>query len=421
MAKLTRATFLATVIGNALEFFDFGVYAYFAVMIGKTFFPVSSPVGQLLLSFAAFAVGSVTRPLGAILIGAYGDRAGRRAALTLTILTMAAGTALIAITPSYDTIGVIAPISVVVARLLQGFSAGGEVGVATSYLVEVAPPGRRGLYGSLQSGTQSIAGFVAAGLGYGLSLLLSESALTQWGWRVPFALGLVIAPVGLYIRKQLPETMDKEAGPRTSVHVVRDLLTSKSVRPIVLGAIGIIGPTITTYVLSQYMTSYVLTVLHMPTSSGMLVSVFSLFFAFFAAVAGGIASDRAGRKLLMIVPRAILALAVVPTFGLIIASRTITTLVVGVTSLTILHALGSSALIVALPESFPRKVRSLGVGFVYSISVSIFGGTAPATATWLVATTKSPLAPAWYLVVANVISLLAVTFLVVPRPHETID
>ena len=419
--RFDRTSFAATVIGNALEFFDFGVYAYFAVMIGKTFFPVSSALGQLLLSFAAFAVGSITRPLGAVLIGAYGDRAGRRAALTLTIMTMAGGTLLLAATPSYATIGVLAPISVVIARLLQGFSAGGEVGVATSYLVEVAPPGRRGLYGSLQSGTQAIASFAAALLGYGLSLLLSESALTQWGWRIPFFIGLAIAPVGLYIRKRLPETMDTNVGPRTSARVMRDLLKAEFVRPIVLGAIGIIGPTTTTYVLGQYMTSYVLTVLHMPTSIGMLVSVCTGFFAFFAALAGGIASDRVGRRWVMTAPRAILIVAVVPTFGFVISSRSIAVLLVGMSALMILHATSTTALIVALPEAFPRKVRSLAVGFVYSISVAIFGGTTPAVATWLVSVTKSPMAPAWYLVVTNVVSLLAVAFLVGPPPHESID
>ncbi|HSO36630.1 MAG TPA: MFS transporter [Labilithrix sp.] len=162
---ISISTFLATVIGNCLEFFDFGVYAYFAVMIGKVFFPVGSATGQLLLSFAAFGVGFVMRPLGAVVLGAYADRAGRRAALTATILLMAVGTGIIAVTPSYATIGLAAPIAIVVARLLQGFSAGGEVGVATSYLVEVALPGRRGIFGSLQSATQGLASIGGAGLG----------------------------------------------------------------------------------------------------------------------------------------------------------------------------------------------------------------------------------------------------------------
>ena len=419
---LDTKTFIATVLGNALEFFDFGVYAFFAVMIGKVFFPVSSPTGQLLLSFSAFGMGFIMRPVGAVLIGSYADRAGRRAALTVTILLMALGTAIIALTPSYASIGLAAPIAVVLARLLQGFSAGGEVGVATSYLVEVAPSGKRGIFGSLQGATQSAASVTGAGIGFGLSLALSDAALTQWGFRVPFALGILIAPIGLYIRKQLPETAHIETdGPRTSLHVIRDLFARTPARPIVLCTLGIIGPTITTYVLNSYMTSYAMTVLGMPTSISMLVSVVGSTIGFGAALLGGWASDRLGRRMLMIWPRVVVLVGVVPVFTLIIATRTAFTLVAGIGVLSFFHALSSAALIVALPESFPRHVRSLGVGFVYAVAVSIFGGSASAIATWLVASTHSPMAPAWYLVVANMVSLVAVSFLKLPKPHEAID
>lgn len=421
MTRFDKFSFFATVIGNALEFFDFGVYAYFAVMIGKTFFPASSEIGQLLFSFMAFAVGSITRPVGAVLIGAYGDRAGRRGALTLTILTMAAGTLILAITPSYAAIGVAAPILVVIARLLQGFSAGGEVGVATSYLVEVAPPGKRGLYGSLQSGTQQVAGFVAALLGYGLSLVLSETALVQWGWRIPFLIGLSIAPVGLYIRKRLPETMDAHGGDRSTAHVMRDLAKREYVRPIVLGMLGIVGGTTSTYVLGQYMPSYTVTVLHMPTTTGMLVSVSTGFFTAIASLLGGMLSDRIGRRWVMTVPRAVLLVAVVPVFLLIVSSHTRAALIVGITALYCASAVSSAALVVALPEAFPRRIRSLGTGFVYSFAVAIFGGTTPAFVTWLVKVTGNPMAPAWYLVVTNMGALLATAFLLVPPPHTELD
>ena len=418
---ISTTTFLATVIGNCLEFFDFGVYAYFAVMIGKVFFPVGSATGQLLLSFAAFGVGFIMRPLGAVILGAYADRAGRRAALTATILLMAIGTGLIAVTPGYATIGVAAPIAIVVARLLQGFSAGGEVGVATSYLVEVASPGRRGLYGSLQSATQGLAAIGGAALGYGLSLLLSDAALSQWGWRIPFAIGLVIAPVGLVIRKTLPETLDVATAERSSVAVIRELLHARYARPIVLGILGIIGPTVSTYVLGHYITSYAMTVLGMPTSTAMLVSVFSGTAVFVAALLGGWASDHLGRRSMIILPRVVLLFAVVPVFTFIVAARTPFALIAGISGLMALQGASAAVLIVALPESFPRHVRSLGVAFVYAVSVSIFGGSASAIATWLVASTHSPMAPAWYLVVTNAISLSALWFLHVPRPDEAID
>ena len=418
---ISTSTFLATVIGNCLEFFDFGVYAYFAVMIGKVFFPVGSATGQLLLSFAAFGVGFVMRPLGAVILGAYADRAGRRAALTATILLMAIGTGIIAVTPSYASIGLAAPIAIVIARLLQGFSAGGEVGVATSYLVEVAAPGKRGLFGSLQSATQGIAAIGGASLGYGLARVLSDEALTQWGWRIPFALGLVIAPVGLIIRKQLPETMDEHAAKRSSVAVVRELLHARYARAVVLGMVGIIGPTVSTYVLGHYITSYAMTVLGMPTSTSMLVSIVSGVAVSFAALFGGWASDRVGRRALIILPRLALLLAVVPVFTAIVTARTPFALIAGISGLMVLHGASAAVLIVALPESFPRKVRSLGVAFVYAVSVSIFGGSASAIATWLVAATHSPMAPAWYLVATNAISLTALWFLHLPKPHESID
>lgn len=420
-APVSTKSFIAIVVGNALEFFDFGVYAFFAVMIGKVFFPVSSPTGQLLLSFSAFGMGFVMRPVGAMMIGSYADRVGRRAALTSTILLMALGTAIIAVTPSFASIGVAAPIAIVVARLVQGFSAGGEVGVATSYLVEVAPTGKRGVFGSLQAATQSVASIAGAGMGFALSLVMSDAALAQWGFRVPFALGIAIAPVGLYIRKQLPETADVEHAPRTNLLVIKALFTSKSARPMVLCALGIIGPTITTYVLMQYMTSYAMTVLAMPTSISMLVSVASGCAALGGALLGGWASDFYGRRTVMIWPRLIMLLAAAPIFSVIFASRTSFALLSGVSLLTFLHAVSATPLIVALSESFPRKVRSLGVGFVYAVSVTIFGGSASATATWLVAFTHSPIAPAWYLVGSNLVSVIAVGFLKLPKPHEALD
>jgi MFS family permease len=418
---ISWTVFGATVIGNALEFFDFGVYAFFAVMIGKVFFPVDSPTGQLLLSFAAFGVGFIMRPIGAVVIGSYADRAGRRAALTVTIFFMAAGTGLIAVTPSYASIGVLAPISIVIARLLQGFSAGGEVGVATSYLVEVAPHGRRGMYGSLQTATQGVANIGGAAMGFGLSLVLSDRALTQWGWRVPFIFGLVIAPVGLFIRRQLPETADLAEVPRTSLHVIRDLLTKRLVRPMVLCGLSIVGATITSYVLVHYITSYAMTVLAMPTSTAMAVAVVSGITGCVASLLGGWLSDHVGRRWMMIAPRLVLLVLVVPVFGAIIAARTPFALIAGITLLTFFHATSGAAFIVAMPECFPRSVRSLGAGVVYAVSVTIFGGSASAIATWLVAVTHSAMAPAWYLVVANAVSLVALLALKVPRPNEAID
>jgi MFS family permease len=417
----TTSTLVATVIGNWLEFFDFGVYTFFAVMIGKQFFPVHSATGQLLLSFGAFGVGFVMRPLGGFVLGAYADRAGRKAAMTATILLRALGTGLIAFTPSYAAIGVAAPVAIVLARLLQGFSAGGEVGAATSYLVEVAPPGRRGLFGSFQYATQGLASVTGALLGFALSLALSDDALTRWGWRVPFALGILIAPVGFVIRNKLPETHDVGGARRSSGDVMRSLFVRRHARPITLGFLAIIGATISAYVLGHYMTTYAMTVLKMPTSTAMLASVASGTMVFAGSLVGGWASDKLGRRALMIAPRVALLIAVIPVFIAITHARTPAVLLTGVAGLTFLQAMSGAVLILALPESFPREVRSLGVALVYAAGVTIFGGSAQVVVTWILAVTGDPMSPAWYLVVTNFVSVAALLFLEVRPPHQALD
>ena len=212
------------VLGNALEFFDFTVYAFFAVYIGKAFFPAFSAASQIVASVAVFGVGFVARPIGGVVIGAYADRAGRKAALSLTIAMMAAGTAILAFTPSYAAIGMAAPVLVVIGRLLQGFSAGGEMGPATTYMLEMAASNRRGFYTSWQLATQGVASLFGGLVGYVVSSTLSASALAAWGWRVPFVVGLLIAPIGIYIRRQLHETLDTE----TAVNDTAELATPSS-------------------------------------------------------------------------------------------------------------------------------------------------------------------------------------------------
>src|SRR6266446_5910625 len=223
---LDRWAVAATVAGNALEFYDFLVYSTFAVYIGKAFFPTRTEFAGLLLSLATFGVGFFTRPLGGLLIGAFGDRAGRRPALMLTIGLMAVGTLAVAVTPPYAAIGIAAPVILVAARLIQGLALGGEVGPSTAVLLECSPPGRRGAYTSWQSGSQGIAILACGLIGVGLGAMLSKEQLSDWGWRVPFALGLIIVPVGLYIRRRLPETLmrrpdtDRKSTRLNSSHLV---------------------------------------------------------------------------------------------------------------------------------------------------------------------------------------------------------
>ncbi len=199
---------VAVVLGNALEFYDFGVYAAYAVLIGHAFFPTDSEFLSLLLSVATFGVGFVSRPLGGFFLGAYADRRGRKPAMTLTIALMALGTAIIGLLPSYAQIGIAAPILLVCARLVQGFSTGGELGASSIFLIESAPMGRKALTGSWQVASQGVAAIAVGLTGFLLARALSSEALDNWGWRIPFLLGIVIAPVGAYIRNRLHETLD---------------------------------------------------------------------------------------------------------------------------------------------------------------------------------------------------------------------
>src|SRR5271155_4982054 len=243
IVRFRRRVIIAAIIGTWLEFFDFSTYALFAVSVGRQFFPVESPSGQLLLSLGTFGVGFVMRPLGAVVLGAYADRAGRKAALTLSIMLMVLGTALIALTPSYAAIGFAAPILIVLARLLQGFSAGGEIGAATTYILTAAPQPRHGLYSSWQTAVQGLAGLPASLIALGLSASLSSEAMDAWGWRVPFLFGLLIGPIGLYLRRHMDETWDGRSIPPSASAVLRSLFSRHS-GLITIGLLSILGSTV---------------------------------------------------------------------------------------------------------------------------------------------------------------------------------
>lgn len=414
-----RAVF-ATVLGNWLEFFDFTVYALFAVTIGRQFFPVESASGQLLLSLATFGVGFVMRPLGGIVIGAYADRVGRKAALTLTIMLMALGTAILGLTPSYAEIGLAAPALIVLARLLQGFSAGGELGAATTYLLELAPQGRRGLYASWQYASQGLATLAASLMGFGLAEALTPEAMESWGWRVPFLFGLLIGPVGLYIRRHMDETAHA-GGAHGSAGAVLRTLASRHAGLVLIGVLTIMGGTISSYIIGKYMTTYALHTLHMPAGTAMLASVVSGSVIALGSVLGGWLSDRFGRRALMVLPRALFVVAVYPAFLLITADRTPETLLLMVGLLSLFQAMSGAVGIVALPECFPRAVRSSGLSITYALGVTIFGGSAQFVVTWLLDVTGNPMALAWYLVATNLITTVALCLLRPPAARDRLD
>lgn len=407
---------VAVVAGNALEFYDFTVYAFFAVFIGRAFFPAFSPTTQVIASVAVFGVGFVARPLGGVVIGAYADRRGRKAALTLTFGLMALGTAIIAFTPTYARIGIAAPVLIVVGRLLQGLSAGGEAGPATSYLLEMASKGRRGLYTSWQLATQGIAALTGGLVGYTVSSLLSPEALDAWGWRLPFVLGLLIAPLGLYIRNCLHETLDTGRAVKSN----RELLATigrHHLSDLVLACCVLIGPTITVYVVGHYMTTYGIRVLHLPTSTSMLVGFITGGVGIVASLGAGMYFDRFPGTRMLVVPQFLSILAVVPLFSWVIHAGTGPVFLGMVALLTLLRVLMSPFHLCVIPEIFPQAIRSTCVSICYSVPTTIFGGSAQLVVAWLATVTPNPMAPAWYLLGASSISFVAAFTLF--RRHRT--
>jgi MFS family permease len=406
-SRVPHRVVAATVAGNALEFYDFVTYAFFAVYIGNTFFPTSSVVGSLMLSVAVFGVGFVSRPLGGILIGAYADRAGRKPAMLLTIALITVGTLGLALTPSYASIGMAAPVIVVLCRLIQGLALGGEVGPSSAFLIEISPPGELGLYGSWQLASQGIASLVAGAIGMLLTSRMNPADLQAWGWRIPFAIGLLLIPIAIYLRQSMSETL--EAGPdpvaTTAPARLRDhcgMLT--------LAILVVVGGTVSTYV-GNYMTTYAITTLKLPPTIAMAATVVVGATTLVFALAGGWLSDRYGRKPVMLAPRLLSALLVVPAFTFM-AKQPGAASLLGVTALlAALNAMSAAASLVTIPELLPRGIRALGMSIAYAVGVALFGGTTQFVITWLIAATGNPAAPAWYVAGTSVVCALAMAAL----------
>lgn len=394
---------IAAAIGNGLEIYDFTVYSFFAATIGRLFFPASSPLASLLLSFATFGAGFVMRPLGAVLIGGMADRRGRKAALTLTIALMTAGTALIAFTPSYASIGVAATVLVVLGRLLQGLSAGGEVGAASALLMESATQGRRCFLVSWQAATQGAAALLGALTGAAVSATLSPEALQSWGWRVPFVIGLLIAPVGIYIRRHLEETHTENRAHASLRAVVRE-----HGRTLLLGVFLTTSSTSSMYIMVFYMPTYLVNTVHMPQVTAFLAAcVAGLTMLVMAPVFGRLADRLPGRKPLLIGNSIVSLCVLLPNFALLSSGPGLPLTLCCIALSVTIGSVGSGAGAAMMMEALPRHHRATGMSIMYSVGVTVFGGFAPLIVTWLIAATGSPMAPAGYLFCASAISFVA--------------
>jgi MFS transporter, MHS family, proline/betaine transporter len=396
---------IAATIGNVLEWFDFLVYGYFAVTIAEVFFPADNPSTSLLITFGTFGLSYVFRPLGAILIGTYTDRAGRKAGLTLSIGLMMVGTLLMVITPGYATIGLGAPVLITLARVLQGFSVGGEFGSAVAFLAEHGGE-RRGFVAGWQWASIGIVSVIVSLFGLALTTLLSNEQLVDWGWRMPYVFGLLIGPVGLYIRSHISETPDFLAVEKPPTVPIGELLRRHPI-PLLL-ALGASIISNSSYYLLLYIPTYGTKTLHLPAYTSFAATlVGGLLLGFFSVVAGYWSDRIQPRARLMLITAWLFVLVSYPCFWLMDAYPSLATAMFAVGFLSLIKAGYSGVLPSVLAEQFPVQVRAVGIAFSYSISVTIFGGFAPFVATWLISETGDPLSPSYYLAATALLSALA--------------
>ena len=395
----------AAIAGNALELFDFLAYAFFAVYIGKAFFPAETPMASLLLSLAAFGAGFATRPLGAILMGAYADRAGRRPALLISMGIVTLSTLGLALTPTYESIGVAAPIIVVACRLAQGLAYGGEFGPASAFLIEIAPKGRRGFFSSWQFASQGLASVAAGLFGAAVVGLLSPAEVQAWGWRLPFAFSLLMLPIAALLRRSMPETATHAPSGSQTKSASAPKLRSHA-RFLCLSVLLIVGGAVSTYV-GSYMTTYSIVVLKLSPMAAMGSAVAAGLSTLVFSLLGGWLADGFGRRPVMLIPRVLSGLLAYPAFMLLIHLRS-TVALLGVTAfLAALNALSNAAALVTILEHLPRSLRALGSSIAYAVGVALFGGTTQFIVTWLIGATGDPAAPAWYIALSSTIGACA--------------
>lgn len=411
---LVRRAVKAAALGNAMEWFDFGVYSYIAVTLGKVFFPSGSPTAQLLSTFGAFAAAFLVRPLGGTVFGPLGDRVGRQKVLALTMIMMAAGTFAIGLIPSYATIGVGAPILLLAARLVQGFSTGGEYAGASTFIAEYAPDKRRGFFGSwLEFGT--LAGYIGgAGLVTLLTALLSSDDLMAWGWRIPFLIAGPMGIIGLYLRMRLEETpafaaeVEKAEAARPRVPL-REMITGQwKALLLCMGLVLVFN--VTDYMLLSYMPSYLTSELKYDETHGLLVVLGVMALMMVVQPFAGALTDRIGRRPLIAAGCAGFLFLSVPAV-LLIRQGGLLAVALGMGALGLLLVCFTAAMPAALPALFPTRVRygSLSIGF--NVSVSLFGGTTPLVVTALIGATGNMMMPAYYMMAAAVIGGAAVWFM----------
>lgn len=399
----------AAVIGNALEWYDFIVFGFLSNIIARLFFPAASEYTSLLMALATFGVGFFMRPIGGILLGRYADRRGRKAAMQVIIALMTVSIALIAFAPTYASIGIGAPILIVIARMLQGFATGGEYASATAYLVESAPDNRKGLYGAWQLFGQCLAVIAGAGIGAAVTHVLTPESLDSWGWRIPFIIGLLIGPVGLWMRKKMvePEEFIKARG----IANVEDLSLWKILRDYRHGVLTTIGiclyGTITFYVVLVNMPTFAHTRLGLPLEHVFLVQMGAVAIMTFIIPVAGLISDHIGRRPVLLVGNIAFLLLIYPLMSQLIEEPSLQNMLLTQVLLCTAMGFAYGPAPTMVAEQFPTHVRSTSLALAYNVTVMIFGGFSPFIVTWL-SLNISVIAPTYYVLFAAIIGSLTV-------------
>lgn len=397
--------------GNFLEQFDFFLFGFYATYIAHTFFPASSEFASLMMTFAVFGAGFLMRPVGAIVLGAYIDKVGRRKGLIVTLSIMAAGTFLIVLIPSYQTIGLWAPFLVLMGRLLQGFSAGAELGGVSVYLAEIATPGRKGFYTSWQSGSQQVAIMIAAAMGFALNAALAETTIREWGWRIPFLFGCLIVPFIFVLRRKLEETQEFNAR-RKHLAMKQVFSTLLANWPVVIAGMLMVAMTTTAfYLITVYAPTFGKKVLMLSASDSLLVTLLVAVSNFFWLPIGGALSDRFGRKPVLIGMTLLALCTSYPALSLLAAAPDFHMMLGVLLWLSFIYGLYNGAMIPALTEIMPSEVRVAGFSLAYSLATAVFGGFTPVVSTGLIELTGDKASPGYWMSFAAVCALGATLYL----------
>ncbi|HEY8026104.1 MAG TPA: MFS transporter [Burkholderiaceae bacterium] len=405
------ATVLRVTSGNFLEMFDFFLFGLYAEHISSTFFPAANSVASLMMTFATYGAGFLMRPVGAIVLGSYVDRVGRRKGLITTLSIMACGTVLIAFVPGYGAIGIAAPLLVLGGRLLQGFSAGVELGGVSVYLAEIATTGHRGFYVSWQSASQQVAIIVAAALGYAVNVALMPQQLNEWGWRIPFFVGCMIIPFIFVIRRSLQETEAFKArgSHRPSLSEIWQSMLD-NLHTVLAGMMLVLMTTVSFYLITIYTPTFGKAVLNVSTLESMLVTLCVGLSNFIWLPLMGALSDRIGRKPLLIGFTLLAIGTTYPALWWLVAQPTFGKMLAVELWLSFMYASYNGAMVVALTEVMPAKVRTVGFSLAYSLATTI-GGFTPFIATWLISFTNDKAAPGWWMTFAALCGLIATLIL----------